>query len=114
MTVSNFPKTFEKFEIQAYYKKPKDIREMKKTHVSFTGSPQKHPYDPNRVVLIADPYSTNTTYYEFVKDDITYVEEQPSLVNLEGDSILMARVWVKKRSIAVRSSAFIVDDTAGG
>jgi hypothetical protein len=112
MTISHMPKTAEKFEIQAY-KRPTDLKGLRKTHVAFTGSPQKHPYDRSRVVLISDPYSTQTTYFEFLKNDISYVEELPNLVNLDGETLLMVRVWVKKRSIAVRSTAFVVEDTAG-
>lgn len=114
MPESHIPKAFEKFEIQAYRRKPKDLKLLKRTHVAFTGSPQKHPVDPQRVVLISDPYSTNTVYYEFMKNDISYVEELPSVVNLEGETVMMVRVWVRKRSIAVRSSAFIVEDTSRG
>lgn len=110
MVISNFLKTAEKFEIQAY-KRPKNHKELRKTHVAFSGSPQKHPFDAYRVILVTDPYSTNTMYYEFMKKDISYVEELPNLVGIEGDAVLMVRIWVKKRSIAVRSSAFIVDDT---
>jgi inorganic pyrophosphatase len=110
MVISNFLKTAEKFEIQAY-KRPKNHKELRKTHVAFSGSPQKHPFDSYRVILVTDPYSTNTMYYEFMKKDISYVEELPNLVGLDGDTVLMVRIWVKKRSIAVRSSAFIVDDT---
>jgi len=114
MAESHIPKAFEKFEIQAYHRKPKDIKLLKRTHVAFTGSPQKHPHDPQRVVLISDPYSTSTLYYEFMKNDISYVEELPSVVNVDGETIMMVRVWVKKQSIAVRSSAFVVEDTSRG
>ncbi len=114
MPASHIPKAFEKFEIQAYRRKPKDLKLLKRTHVAFTGSPQKHPYDPQRVVLMSDPYSTSTTYYEFMKNDISYIEELPSMVNVDGETVMMVRVWVKKQSIAVRSSAFIVEDTSRG
>jgi inorganic pyrophosphatase len=110
MVISNFLKTAEKFEIQAY-KRPKNHKELRKSHVAFSGSPQKHPFDAYRVILVMDPYSTNTIYYEFMKKDIAFVEELPNLVGPDGDAVLMVRIWVKKRSIAVRSSAFIVDDT---
>jgi inorganic pyrophosphatase len=110
MMIAQVPKTIEKLEIQAY-KRPKDPKQLRKTHVAFTGSPRKHPYDPNRVILVADPYSSTTTYYEFMKNDITYLEELPNLTNVDGDTVLMVRIWVKKRSIALRSSAFIVEDT---
>ena len=78
MVISNFLKTAEKFEIQAY-KRPKNHKELRKTHVAFSGSPQKHPFDSYRVILVTDPYSTNTMYYEFMKKDISYVEELPNL-----------------------------------
>ena len=110
MTFESFPQEALKFEIQAY-KKPKDPHVLRKTHVSFAGSPRKHPYNSNKVILIADPFSTNNLYYEFHKDDISYIEELPNLVNLDGSTIAMVRVWVKKLSVAVRCSPFIVEDT---
>jgi hypothetical protein len=110
MTFESYPQEALKFQIQAY-KKPKDLHVLKESHVSFSGSPQKHPYDSNKVILIADPFSTNNLYYEFSKDDISYVEELPNLVNLDGSAIAVVRVWVKKLSVAIRCSPFIVEDT---
>ena len=110
MVVSSFLKAAEKFEIQAY-KRPKNPKELRKTHVAFTGSPQKHPYDDHRVILVSDPCSSNTIYCEFMKKNISYIEELPNVVSLDGDTMLMVRIWVKKGSIAVRSSAFVVEDT---
>jgi inorganic pyrophosphatase len=109
MATDSYPQEAPKFQIQVY-KKPKDIHLMRKTHVSFSGSPKKHPYDPERVVLVADPFSTNNLFYEFTKEDISYVEELPNLVNQGGETITMVRVWVKKRSIGIRCSPFIVED----
>ena len=62
----------EKLEIQAY-KKPKDFKMLPKSHVAFTGSPQKHPHNSNTVILISDPFSTSAFYYEFIKEDISYI-----------------------------------------
>ncbi len=107
---AHYPQMAEKFEIQAY-KKPSDLGRLKKTHVAFTGSPQKHPYNSGKVILVVDPCSTNTFYYEFEKEDISYAEELPNMVNLDGEAVIMARIWVKKRSIALRCSPFIVEDT---
>ena len=111
MTFASYPQEALKFQIQSY-KKPKDLHTLRKTHVSFSGSPQKHPYDAEKVILIADPFSTNNLYYEFNKNDISYVEELPNLVNLDGNAIAVVRVWVKKMSMAIRCSPFIVEDTA--
>lgn len=110
MATESYPQEAEKFQIQAY-KKPKDIRLMRKTHVSFSGSPKKHPYDSERVILVADPFSTNNLFYEFNKEDISYVEELTSLVTQDGETIPMVRVWVKKMSVGIRCSPFIVEDT---
>ena len=110
MTSESYPQEALKFQIQAY-QKPKNIQILKKTHVSFSGTPKKHPYDTDKIILVADPFSTNTLYYEFSKDDISYLEELPSLVSLDGETITMVRIWVKKMSIGIRCSPFIVEDT---
>ena len=110
MTSDSYPQDAVKFPIQAYHK-PTNLPLLKETHVCFSGSPQKHPYDTNKVILVADPFSTNTLYYEFNKDDISYLEELPNLVNLDGETITVVRIWVKKMSVGIRCSPFIVEDT---
>ena len=110
MTSESYPQEAVKFQIQAY-QKPKNIQVLRETHVSFSGAPKKHPYDKDKIILVADPFSTHTLYYEFNKDDISYLEERPNLVNLDGETITMVRIWVKKMSIGIRCSPFIVEDT---
>ena len=111
MDERSYPQEAKNFSIQAY-KRPKDLKVLRQTHVPFSGSPRKHPYDSKKVILIADPFSTSTFYYEFSVDDVSYVEELPNLTNLDGDTITMVRVWIKKMSIALRCSPFIVEDIA--
>jgi len=110
MELTNILQKAEKFEIQTY-KKPGDYTNLTKSHISFSGSPQKHPYDSEKIILVSDPYCANTFYFEFYTRDITYVEELPSMVTIEGESITMARIWVKKRSLGVRCTPFRVEDT---
>ncbi|MBW2434847.1 MAG: inorganic pyrophosphatase Ppa [Deltaproteobacteria bacterium] len=109
MPDTKHPQETIKFEIQAY-RRPKDRKTLRRTHVAFSGSPQRHPYDAEKIILIADPYSSHNVFYEFYKDDIAYVEELPSIVNVEGDTIMMVRTWIKKMSIGIRCSPFIVED----
>lgn len=109
MVMPHFLKTAEKLEIQAY-RKPKNVLELQNTHVPFSGAPRKHPYDSEKIILISDPYSGNTFYYEFRADDISYVEELPNLVNLKGETVAMARIWVKKGCVAVCSTPFVVEN----
>ncbi len=110
MLINSSLQKAEKFEIQAY-KKPKDLKKLKDTHVAFSGSPQKHPYDSDKIILVSDPFSSNTFYFEFNKDDISYVEELPNLVNVDGEVMTLARIWVKKMSVGVRCTPFLVEDT---
>lgn len=105
-----YPQEAVKFQIQAY-NLPNNLQLLRKTHVAFSGSPRKHPYDSDRVILVVDPFSSYYLYYEFNKNDITYVEELPNIVNLDGETVTMVRVWVKKMSMAIRCTPFIVEDT---
>lgn len=109
MSAPDIPQETRKFEIQAY-KKPADIKSLREEHVAFTGSPQKHPYDSEKIVLITDPYSGVNTYYEFSTEDISCVEELPNIVNMNEETITMVRVWIKKRSIGIRCTPFLVEE----
>lgn len=86
---------------------------LRDTHVPFSGSPHRHPYLADKFILMADPYCSSF-YYEFNTKDIDFVEELPSIVNLEGETITMVLVWVKKKSLALRCSPFVVDSFSPG
>lgn len=109
MTTSLLVKATEKMEITAF-KRPKDIDRLKQTHVAFTGSPRKHPYDKQKVVLLADPYSRHTYYYEFRTDDIAFVQELPNIVDMNDEVVAMVRIWVRKGSVGLRSTPFWVEE----
>ena len=102
-----------KFEVQVY-NSPKKLKDLRKTHVPFSGSPCKHPYDRDKFILIVDPYSSNTFYYEFDSEDVEYAEELASIVNIDGETVSMVLIWVKKNSIAQRCIPFQVQDTSSG
>lgn len=105
-TITSLQKA-EKFEIETF-KAPKDFRSLSKTHVPYTGSPQKHPLDPDQIILVPDPYNQIGPYLEFSKSDITHVETLPNIVNMAGETVTMTRIWVKKGSIAVQCIPFQV------
>ena len=97
----------EKFEIEKY-SAPKDIQSLSKTHVPYSGAPRKHPFDPDQIILIPDPYNDRSPYLEFGKNDITHVEKLATIVNLGGETVAMVRIWVKKGSLAVQCTPFKV------
>ncbi len=98
-----------KFEIEKYTP-PKDISALRETHVAFSGALRQHPYDPEKIILIVDPLSGNSFYYEFTRTDITFAEKLPNLVNLDEEIIPVMRIWVKKKRVAVRCTPFVVED----
>ncbi|MBU1194385.1 MAG: inorganic pyrophosphatase Ppa [Proteobacteria bacterium] len=106
MTFNKFIEIKDKLELQKFVRSS-DLD--KKNCVSFCGSPKKHPYEKNRVILVSDPFSEHTFYYEFNIKDILSVEEQPNITSFSGDSVSMVRIWIKKKSIALRCTPFIVD-----
>ena len=107
MTVKELLEHAEKFEVDTY----KLSRNFRENHISFTGAPEKHPYADDKIILISDPFSTNISYYEFASADIAGVEDLPNLVTVGGTSVKMCRVWVRKGSIGVRFTPFVVEDT---
>ena len=109
MSVSTFLQESVKFEIETY-RPPKDIRTLRETHVAFSGSLRQHPYDSAKVIMIIDPLSGNSFYYEFARADISFAEKLPNLVSLEDEIIPVMRIWVKKKRVAVRCTPFVVED----
>ena len=80
-------------------------------NVGFTGAPRKHPYDAEKLILIADPFSAQTMFYEFRLQDVAHVDELPSLVTEGGETLPMVRLWVRKGSLGLRYEPFVVADT---
>jgi len=93
------------FEIEKY-EKHKHFRE---TSIPFTGTPRKHPYEDDKLILIHNPYSSNTIFFEFIIDDIEGVEDQANLVTEAGESVKMVKIWVRKGSTGLRYEPFKVD-----
>ncbi len=110
MVTKNFPQEIKRFEIKAY-ERPKNLEELRRTHVPFSGSPLKHPLDPKKVILIPDPYTSSPFYYEFKSDDVAFAEKLPSVVNLKGETVTMVRFWVKKMSVGMLCTPFLVEET---
>ena len=110
MPVTKFLQEPKKLEMQLY-KKNKKGKDLRQTHVPFSGSPHKHPYDSKKFILVADPYSTSV-YYDFESKDVEFAEELPSIVNLDGETVTMVLIWVKKNSIGLRCTPFVVSNTA--
>ena len=76
--------------------------------IPFTGTPRRHPYDSERLLLVATPFSSPGILYEFRIRDILAVEEEPNLVTADGESIRMVRIWVRRGSLGLLMQPFEV------
>lgn len=78
------------------------------THVSFEGTPRKHPSDKTKVILLTDPFSEKNTFFEFSLSAIDYIEELETISSEDGKSAVRMRLWIKKGSVGLKYEPFIV------
>ena len=83
--------------------------DLEKEAVSFVGAPRKHPYDDEKLLLVLDPFSSNTMFYEFQVNDICYVEDVASIGTESGQNLPMVKIWIKKGSLGLQYQPFEVD-----
>ncbi|MBA3014881.1 MAG: inorganic pyrophosphatase Ppa [Proteobacteria bacterium] len=112
MPITKFLQEAKRFEILTITKSQR-FSDLRDTHVPFSGTPHRHPYATSKFILMVDPYCSSV-FYEFDTEDIDFVEELPSIVNLDGETMTMVLVWVKKQSVALRCSPFVVESLAPG
>ncbi len=110
MAITNYYLTLTTKLEMVKYDKPTDRNRLKQSHVAFSGSLRQHPHDPEKIILMTEVFSSNTTFYEFKSDDIGFAEKLPNIVNTAGEDISMVMLWVKKGCIGIRCAAFIVDE----
>ena len=115
MSLSSLLERASRFALQTVPRTRPDPRLLREGCIAFTGSPLQHPYDEDKILLIADPHSHAPLYYAFRAEDVSYVEKLPSLTSEDGEIAPMARIWVKKGAVGLKHVPFIVADlTAQG
>jgi inorganic pyrophosphatase len=104
MSIRKYLDTAPLFEIAKYDKHP----EYQQDCISFVGAPRKHPYDKQKMLLIHDPFSSKTVFYEFLIKDILAVDDLPSIATEDGESAKTVRIWVLKGSLGLKYEPFEV------
>jgi len=82
--------------------------ETRKNAMSFIGAIRKHPYDNKKLLLITDPFSSDTEFYEFRISDVVCYEEQPNIATDTGENLFMAKIWIQKGSLGIQYHPFEV------
>ncbi len=102
MSVKKYLETQPLYEIVKYRKRPEAMEDA----VCFTGAVRKHPYDKEKLLLISEPFSSDTQFYEFLIPDIVYYEELPNITTDGGESLFMLKIWVKNGSFGMQYHPF--------
>jgi len=79
--------------------------------VSFTGYPQQHPTEKNKLILVYDPMGENPALLEFKIDDILYVEDVPQAVTEKGEGIPLAKLWIRHGARGMLLEPFEVNES---
>ncbi len=106
MSIQKYLETQPLYELVKYDKRP----ELKSEAVSFTGAIRKHPYDESKLLLITEPFSSDTEFFEFRIEDIVHYEERPNISTESGESLFIVQIWVKRGSFGVQYHPFEVSD----
>lgn len=84
--------------------------------VAFTGSVRKHPYDPEKCLILLlrkqerMPWLSEGEIVELRIKDIQGLDELPSSVDDQGAAWKMFKIWVKRGAVAIRFEPFEVSD----
>jgi hypothetical protein len=92
------------YELEAYRAEPP------RDAIAFVGSPRKHPYDQEKIILISDPTGSESSVLEFRAGDIVHAKDLPSPVNADGDAYRVVMIWVRRGAVGLRYEPFEVDD----
>ena len=79
--------------------------------VPFTGYPQQHPTEKNKLILVYDPLGEEPTIMEFKLEDVLYVEDVPQAVTEKGEGVPMAKLWIRKGAHGMLLEPFEVGES---
>lgn len=106
MSITKYIETQPLYDITKY----KSTVDYANTAISFTGSARKHPYDQEKFLLISEPFTSHTVFYEFRIKDIIHYDDLPGIATDSGENLLMIRLWINKGSLGLKYEPFEVDD----
>ena len=103
MTPTSFLESLPLNEITKYSKLPKN-------GVPFTGYPQQHPVEKDKLILVYDPLGANPMVMEFKLEDVLSIDELHSAVTETGEGIPLIKLWIRRGSRGVLLEPFEVDE----
>ena len=77
----------------------------------FTGYPQQHPTEKNKLILVHDPIGNSPSVLEFKMDDILYIEEVPQAITEKGEGVPLVKLWIRRGARGMLLEPFEVDES---
>jgi len=111
MDISNMPLTGSYLESLPRNKIMKYPDGPPKNAIPFTGYPQQHPTDKNKLILVHDPVGKNPAVLEFKMDDIIYVEEVHQAMTEKGEGVPLVKLWIRRGARGMLLEPFEVDES---
>jgi inorganic pyrophosphatase len=108
---SNIPFAGSYLELMPLNKIAKYPEGPPKNSVSFSGYPQQHPTEKNKLILIYDPLGNSPAVLEFKLDDILHVEEVSQAVTEQGEGIPLVKLWIRRGAPGMLLEPFEVDES---
>jgi inorganic pyrophosphatase len=81
-----------------------------KNGVPFTGYPQQHPGEKDKIILVYDPLGSSPAVLEFKLDDILFVEDVHSAVTEQGEGVPLMKLWIRRGARGMVLDPFEVDE----
>lgn len=104
MASLNYLSTMPLNEIVRYEKRGRENSEV----VRFRGAVRKHPYDPNKFLLISAPVEPTAHFYEFRIENVAAAEEINQIVTESGDTVQIVELAIEKGSRGIEMHPFEV------
>lgn len=82
-----------------------------KNGVPFTGYPQQHPTEKNKILLVHDPLGEALIIMEFKLDDVIYLEEIPQMVTEKGEGVPLVKLWIRRGTHGMLLVPFEVNES---
>ena len=76
------------------------------SHVS--GTPRRHPYDPDKILFLPEPLEKPRFFYEIRLADIVFAEEINRIATADGESLEIIRLWIAHGSVCLAMQPFEV------
>ena len=111
MDIQGIPKRGNYLEYLPPNKIAKYAKGPPKNAVPFTGYPQQHRTEKNKLILVHDPLGNNPAVLEFKLDDVLHVEEVHSAVTESGEGVPLIKLWIRQGARGVLLEPFEVDDS---